>query len=163
MTPDGVDGALDMIKVLERLALVMLLATLSAPGEVGAYTVKPGTLICGFDDCVDIYTFKCGAGTKYVVVAACDIGPTLDDRMTLTAWRQSGDAEDGRGAMDSVQTANACATVFLTRTKPGAFAGMATVSSHNAFGPIEYHLLVSCLDKNNGEQNDPTVILRTDQ
>jgi hypothetical protein len=163
-TPDGVDGALDMIKVLGRLALAILLTAASVPGEVGAYTLTPGALNCGFDDCVDIYTFTCAAGgTKYVVVSACDAGATLDDRMTLTAWRKSSDAQDGEGAMDSVQTANACATVVLTRPNPGPYSGLATVSSANYFAPIDYNLLVFCLDKNGADLKSPTVTLTTNQ
>jgi hypothetical protein len=134
------------------------------PGQVGAATVKPGTLNCGYDDCVDIYTVTCTAGaTRVLVVHACDAYATLDDRMTLTLWRKSNDGHDGEGGIHSAQTANACTSVLLYRPTPGPISGLATVSSHNYFAPIEYELRVYCYDKHDVELANATVTLTTNQ
>ncbi len=153
-----------MIKALGSLAVAILLAATVSPGELGAFTLKPGTLACGFDDCVDIWKFTCGAGaTKYVYVYACDAGGTLDDRMTLTAIRKSADANDGKGDIDNVSVVNSCAVVALTRPVPGPVNGLATVSSYLNAAPFEYNLYVYCYDKNLTELADPTVTNTTNQ
>ena len=152
-----------MIRALGRLALAILLAATAGPVEVTAGTQMSGYLDCGFDNCADMFLFTCSATkTKYVQIHACD-GDAFDDRFTLIAWRTSSDANDGKGAMDSVQLANACANVVLTRPTPGVISGLAVVTAPGNFWPFDYRLSVYCLDADRLELPNPGLTRTTDQ